>query len=97
MSYIFLFSSLTVRRARRYAGRSRFAHWNDASGASVGSPDYYSKMFYTRGARCWNGPERNVVVSFLSPSSFIFPFFLYTFLLAASWFADDLLVAWRMF
>lgn len=40
----------------------RFAHWNDASGVSVGSPEFYSKQFYTRGAKCWNGPERSVVL-----------------------------------
>ncbi|KAI0346969.1 hypothetical protein BDW22DRAFT_1351294 [Trametopsis cervina] len=37
-----------------------FAHWNDASGVPVGSPQYYSTQSYTRGTRCWNGPERNV-------------------------------------
>ncbi|KAI0737137.1 endoplasmic reticulum protein [Irpex lacteus] len=40
----------------------RFAHWNNANGVPVGSPEYYSKMFYTRGTKCWNGPERSVVL-----------------------------------
>ena len=29
-----------------------------------GSPEYYSKQRYTKGARCWNGPERSVSVAF---------------------------------
>ncbi|KAI0092510.1 endoplasmic reticulum protein [Irpex rosettiformis] len=40
----------------------RFAHWNNVDGIDVGSPEYYSKMFYTRGTRCWNGPDRTVVL-----------------------------------
>ena len=50
---------------------SRFAHWNNAHEIAVGSPEYYGKMFYTRGTKCWNGPERNVVVS-LFRSSHVF-------------------------
>ncbi|KAI0699838.1 endoplasmic reticulum protein [Cytidiella melzeri] len=40
----------------------RFGHWNNENGIPVGSPEYYSKMFYTNGAKCWNGPQRNVVL-----------------------------------
>ncbi|EAU82449.1 endoplasmic reticulum protein [Coprinopsis cinerea okayama7 len=40
----------------------RFSSWNNAPGVEVGSPEYYSKMFYKHGTRCWNGPERSVVV-----------------------------------
>ncbi|KAI0786480.1 glucosidase II beta subunit-like-domain-containing protein [Abortiporus biennis] len=40
----------------------RFTSWNDAPGVEVGSPEYYSKQYYKRGAKCWNGPERSVVL-----------------------------------
>jgi len=40
----------------------RFASWNDASGVEPGSPEYYSKQFYTLGTKCWNGPARSVVL-----------------------------------
>ncbi|KAL5508480.1 hypothetical protein ACEPAH_6099 [Sanghuangporus vaninii] len=43
----------------------KFSHWNDAEGVEPGSPEYYSKMYYKKGARCWNGPERSVTL-FLS-------------------------------
>ncbi|TEB29436.1 hypothetical protein FA13DRAFT_1863628 [Coprinellus micaceus] len=38
----------------------RFKSWN--TDARPGSPEYYSKQYYKHGARCWNGPERSVVV-----------------------------------
>lgn len=41
---------------------SRFDSWKKADGIEVGSPEYYSKQYYTQGTRCWNGPARNVVV-----------------------------------
>ena len=54
-------------RARRSATdhhpRSHFASWNDAEGLAPGSPEYYSKQYYTRGTKCWNGPMRSVQVS----------------------------------
>jgi len=39
---------------------SRFSSWN--TNASLGSPEYYTKQHYTRGAKCWNGPERSITV-----------------------------------
>jgi len=39
---------------------SKFAHWNTE--APEGTPAYYSKQYYKHGTRCWNGPERSVVV-----------------------------------
>ncbi|KAF6762433.1 glucosidase II beta subunit-like-domain-containing protein [Ephemerocybe angulata] len=38
----------------------RFQSWN--KDARPGSPEYYSKQVYQHGTRCWNGPERSVVV-----------------------------------
>ncbi|KAH6896412.1 endoplasmic reticulum protein [Coprinopsis sp. MPI-PUGE-AT-0042] len=40
----------------------RFDGWNNAEGVEKGSIEYYSKQYYKRGTRCWNGPERSVVV-----------------------------------
>ncbi|CAL1701892.1 unnamed protein product [Somion occarium] len=40
----------------------RFAHWNNGPGVEVGSPEYYSKQFYIHGTKCWNGPQRSVVL-----------------------------------
>ena len=39
---------------------SRFSSWN--TNAPLGSPEYYSKQHYTRGLKCWNGPERSITV-----------------------------------
>ena len=43
--------------------RSRFDSWNKDPNVKPGTPEYYSKMHYKHGTRCWNGPERSVVVS----------------------------------
>ena len=40
---------------------SKWGSWN--TDAEKGTPEYYSKQLYTKGARCWNGPERTVSVS----------------------------------
>ncbi|KIY63469.1 hypothetical protein CYLTODRAFT_403178 [Cylindrobasidium torrendii FP15055 ss-10] len=40
----------------------KFKSWNND--ASVGSPEYYSKQQYTKGTKCWNGPERSLEVVF---------------------------------
>ncbi|EKM59554.1 uncharacterized protein PHACADRAFT_250133 [Phanerochaete carnosa HHB-10118-sp] len=37
-----------------------FDRWNDAAGLELGSPEYYSKQYYARGTKCWNGPMRSV-------------------------------------
>lgn len=47
---------------------SHFESWNPSPDVEPGSPEYYSKQVYKHGARCWNGPERNVVVR-LDPNS----------------------------
>ncbi|KAG5645275.1 hypothetical protein DXG03_006577 [Asterophora parasitica] len=41
----------------------RFGSWNPAENVEAGEPAYYEKQIYKHGTRCWNGPERNVVVS----------------------------------
>ncbi|KAI8984963.1 endoplasmic reticulum protein [Trametes punicea] len=40
----------------------RFESWNNAPGVEKGSREYYSKQRYTRGAKCWNGPQRSVTL-----------------------------------
>ncbi|KAH9950157.1 endoplasmic reticulum protein [Amylocystis lapponica] len=40
----------------------KFTSWNKAPGVEPGSPEYYSKQHYTRGAKCWNGPMRSVTL-----------------------------------
>ncbi|TFK28627.1 endoplasmic reticulum protein [Coprinopsis marcescibilis] len=40
----------------------RFDSWNTAEGVEAGTPTFYSKQYYKHGTRCWNGPERSVVV-----------------------------------
>ncbi|KZT74542.1 hypothetical protein DAEQUDRAFT_701980 [Daedalea quercina L-15889] len=40
----------------------KFTHWNNAPGVEPGSPEYYTKQYYERGSKCWNGPMRSVTV-----------------------------------
>ncbi|OCH95878.1 endoplasmic reticulum protein [Obba rivulosa] len=40
----------------------RFSSWNDADGVTLGSTEYYSRMYYTRGTKCWNGPHRSATL-----------------------------------
>lgn len=40
----------------------KFSSWNPSSDVKPGEPEYYQKQVYNRGAKCWNGPERSVVV-----------------------------------
>ncbi|KAF9480233.1 endoplasmic reticulum protein [Pholiota conissans] len=40
----------------------KFESWNPSPDVTPGSPEYYSKQVYKHGTRCWNGPERNVVL-----------------------------------
>lgn len=42
---------------------SKFDSWNPSSDVKPGQPEYYQKQVYQHGTRCWNGPERNVIVS----------------------------------
>ncbi|OSD01764.1 endoplasmic reticulum protein [Trametes coccinea BRFM310] len=39
-----------------------FESWNNAPGVEKGSPEYYRRQRYTRGAKCWNGPQRSVTL-----------------------------------
>ncbi|KAF8644385.1 hypothetical protein AX16_008497 [Volvariella volvacea WC 439] len=39
----------------------KFASWNP-SDITPDQPEYYQKQIYNRGARCWNGPERNIIL-----------------------------------
>ncbi|EIW62173.1 endoplasmic reticulum protein [Trametes versicolor FP-101664 SS1] len=38
-----------------------FESWNNAD-VEKGSPEYYSRQRYTKGAKCWNGPQRSVTL-----------------------------------
>ncbi|KAE9398280.1 hypothetical protein BT96DRAFT_976528 [Gymnopus androsaceus JB14] len=40
----------------------KFSSWNDSPDVKPGDEEYYRKQVYKRGTRCWNGPERNVVL-----------------------------------
>ncbi|KIK65747.1 hypothetical protein GYMLUDRAFT_158799 [Collybiopsis luxurians FD-317 M1] len=40
----------------------KFASWNPSPDVKPGEEEYYKKQIYNRGTRCWNGPERNVVL-----------------------------------
>ncbi|KAF8966482.1 glucosidase II beta subunit-like-domain-containing protein [Flammula alnicola] len=40
----------------------KFESWNPSPDVKPGAPEYYQKQVYKHGTRCWNGPERNVVL-----------------------------------
>ncbi|KAH9483089.1 Glucosidase 2 subunit beta [Psilocybe cubensis] len=40
----------------------KFESWNPSSDVQPGQPEFYQKQVYKHGTRCWNGPERNVVL-----------------------------------
>ncbi|KAJ7499351.1 glucosidase II beta subunit-like-domain-containing protein [Mycena latifolia] len=39
-----------------------FSSWNPSPDVQPGDPAYYEKQVYNKGTRCWNGPERSVVL-----------------------------------
>ncbi|KAF8239565.1 hypothetical protein L208DRAFT_1386039 [Tricholoma matsutake] len=39
-----------------------FESWNPSADVKPNQPDYYKKQVYQHGTRCWNGPERSVVL-----------------------------------
>ena len=61
-------SSLILLKQRHEHHNRRFTSWNPV--ANPGEPAYYHKQVYKHGARCWNGPERSVVVRFDSSLPF---------------------------
>ncbi|KAL0949194.1 hypothetical protein HGRIS_009272 [Hohenbuehelia grisea] len=40
----------------------KFQSWNPDPEVKPGTPEFYSKQIYKHGTRCWNGPERSVIV-----------------------------------
>ena len=58
----------------------KFDSWNPSSDVKPGQPEYYQKQVYNHGTRCWNGPERNVIVSFTHPFLASSSTFLYIFI-----------------
>ncbi|KAK7061346.1 glucosidase II beta subunit-like-domain-containing protein [Favolaschia claudopus] len=40
----------------------KFSSWNPSPDVKPGEPAYYEKQVYDRGTRCWNGPERSVIL-----------------------------------
>ncbi|KAJ7162638.1 glucosidase II beta subunit-like-domain-containing protein [Mycena crocata] len=40
----------------------KFSSWNPSPDVKSGDPEYYEKQVYNAGTRCWNGPERSVVL-----------------------------------
>ncbi|CAE6424202.1 unnamed protein product [Rhizoctonia solani] len=59
-----LFGSATQKSNKDHGSHSlgRFSGWNDKEGVVAGSYEYYTRQHYTGGARCWNGPERSVIL-----------------------------------
>ena len=58
LSLLPYFCSLVLRK---------FDSWNPSSDVTPGQPEYYQKQVYNHGTRCWNGPERSVIVSLHIP------------------------------
>jgi protein kinase C substrate 80K-H len=63
-----LFYSSIHARITKFDLRRRFTSWNLA--ATPGTTEFYSKQVYKNGAKCWNGPERSVVVCRPEPHVF---------------------------
>ncbi|KAG6861374.1 hypothetical protein C0995_000780 [Termitomyces sp. Mi166 len=40
----------------------RFDSWNSDESVKPGEPEFYRKQVYKHGTRCWNGPERSVIL-----------------------------------
>ncbi|KAF7301624.1 hypothetical protein MIND_00727900 [Mycena indigotica] len=40
----------------------KFSSWNPSPDVKPGEPAFYEKQVYNQGTRCWNGPERSVVL-----------------------------------
>jgi len=40
----------------------KFSSWNPSPDIKPGDPAFYEKQVYDKGTRCWNGPERSVVL-----------------------------------
>ncbi|KAJ7122861.1 glucosidase II beta subunit-like-domain-containing protein [Mycena epipterygia] len=40
----------------------KFSSWNPSPDVQPGDPAYYEKQVYDKGTRCWNGPERSVIL-----------------------------------
>ncbi|KAJ7047793.1 glucosidase II beta subunit-like-domain-containing protein [Mycena alexandri] len=40
----------------------KFSSWNPSPDVQPGEPAYYEKQVYNQGTRCWNGPERSVIL-----------------------------------
>ncbi|TIC72483.1 hypothetical protein E3Q00_03938 [Wallemia mellicola] len=57
------FDKVTQRQQGRKSGGTslgKFHSWNEDAGP--GSEDFYNLQVYTKGQRCWNGPERSADV-----------------------------------
>ncbi|KAJ6543846.1 glucosidase II beta subunit-like-domain-containing protein [Mycena capillaripes] len=39
-----------------------FSSWNPSPDVQPGDPAYYEKQVYNKGTKCWNGPERSVIL-----------------------------------
>ncbi|KAJ7762796.1 glucosidase II beta subunit-like-domain-containing protein [Mycena maculata] len=40
----------------------KFSSWNPSPDVKPGDPAYYERQVYNKGTRCWNGPERSVIL-----------------------------------
>ncbi|KAF8609488.1 hypothetical protein BDV93DRAFT_145846 [Ceratobasidium sp. AG-I] len=59
-----LFGAATQKSNKDHSSHNlgRFSSWSDKEGVAPGDYHYYTRQYYKGGARCWNGPERSVVL-----------------------------------
>ncbi|KAG9030475.1 hypothetical protein FRB95_003925 [Tulasnella sp. JGI-2019a] len=59
-----LFGSATQKSNRDGAQNNlgTFSSWSTSPSVSPGQYEYYTQQIYNRGAQCWNGPQRSVVL-----------------------------------
>jgi len=58
-----LFEGATQKSRKGGVGNQslgKFEHWNTAVEPTM--EGYYTKQYYTKGAQCWNGPQRSVTL-----------------------------------
>jgi len=57
-----LFGDATQKQGGSHHNLGKFSSWSTDPNIKPGEPSYYEVQHYTRGAKCWNGPERSVTL-----------------------------------